>query len=236
MFKNKLFFLNYSFGEFAFNLLCALVASFVFSGLSLYCIWTVNLFFISLNGYMLYWSFKKNIYDSDIYAFCKAGYICFSFLLQSIWSCLKIIFIYQVLYQFCKIWNISKEVWFMPDLTMFQFVITLIIVSFFGLMMLGLVGMCISVLLSKIGGDYTQHCTSLIRKLKLNKDDTKFCLGKDNISGFISSNFSFHVAGGLLYKDSLINEDAVISYLNTTGIKFSDLNDDHIAIMMMYSI
>jgi len=236
MIKNRLFFLNYSFAEIVVNLLCIFIFSFFLEGLSFYCLLTVNLFFILINIYLMRWSVNNNIYDSDVLAFYKFNYSCFSLILQTVFSVLQIIICYVLLDSLCK-FTISLANWGTDSqFTNGQILIQIFMILFFGFQLLICMLAIVSRVLSKTRGNYTNTCNNFIKSLNLDVNKTFFCLSNENISGFISSGLSFDVNHGLIYNDFTFKYSEIQNYLTMMNLSFSELTDEHLNLMRMYYV
>lgn len=64
--RNKLLFLNFNFCQIIVNILLMILGILNVSDSALYCLFFVVLFNISLNLYVLNWSFKNKIYEADL--------------------------------------------------------------------------------------------------------------------------------------------------------------------------
>lgn len=234
--KNRLLLFNFSSCEVFVNILCLMGASLFLSGYQLYSMIFVNLFFISTSLYVLRWSFNNNLYDSDILMQCKPRFTVFSTIIYSIYMSLKICVFYFILngsaYLAAIIENATKD----NANTLFGFfTVILIFLAVCMVLMMSFVNY-IGTIKEKVSYQHLKERSEFINNLKLKDDETFFCIDKDKLTGFVSSGKLYAIDRGLICKDVILDYQKIVNYLKETGIVFSELDDDHIAVIKMYNI
>lgn len=232
MMNNRLLFFNFSVGEILVNLFFLIGSLFLLNNAHLYVMVGINLLFICKNVYILIWSYKNKLYDSEVVMQTKIDHIFFSFFLLSIGFSIKILCIYfiltigsQFLFSIDFIKNFSNSL-------LFIFMAILIV----GVIIYKTLIVYVSSVMIKTSNTYVKERKELIEKFKLNQDYTYFCMNDSSLTGFISSGKFYAFNKGLICHDTVFEETQVLHYLDINGINFDELNPLHIQIMRMYNI
>lgn len=227
--KNRLLLFNFSTHELILNTICLFISFFFLSDFQLHSLIAVNLIFIFSSGFVLNWSIKNKIYDSDILMQCRPRLTVFSTFLYTIYVVIKIVWFYCVLnlptYLFSRV---NQETTSIEN----TLIIGVVLIPF----SLGSILYLLSATKNKISDTYIKERRDLISDFKLDKSNTFFCMDNNKISGFISSGKMYAVSHGLIHEDIIIDYNEIVSYLKETGLSFSDLDGGHIEVIKMYSI
>lgn len=230
--KNRLLICNFSTGEIILNLLFIMGGSLILTGYQLYIMIGINLCIITKNAYVLIWSFKHKVYDSEIIMQTQNGHLAFSIMLVFVTFSIKVLSVYfmlmiagKLLITFDIIHKISNYL-----------LIIFISVFALGTIIYKSIVMYMSSIMGKISNTYSKQRQDLIEKFKLDKNETYFCMNESALTGFISSGRFYALDRGLISHDIVFTETAVLDYLKMNDIRFNELNDNHIQIMRIYTI
>lgn len=228
--KNRLLLFNFSTHELIMNTICLFISFLFLNGFQLYSMIAVNLIFIFSSMFVLNWSIKNKIYDSDILMQCTPHLTAFSIFLYTIYVVIKIVWFYCVLNLPTYLFSRLNQ-----DTTSLEntfIIIGVVLIPF----SLGSILYLLSATKNKISDTYIKERRDLISDFKLDKSNTFFCMDNNKISGFISSGKMCALSHGLIYEDIIIDYNKIVSYLKETGISFSDLDGGHIEVIKMYNI
>ena len=230
--KNRLLICNFSVGEIMLNLLFLMGSLYFLTGHQLYIMIGINLCIIAKHVYVLTWSFKHKVYDSEIIMQTQKGHLIFSTALVFIGNSIKILAIYFLL-------TVGGK--FLIDLGIVEKISNSLWAIFIGVFVIGVITykvlvMYVSSIMDKIDNTYLQERQDLIEKFKLDQKETDFCMNESALTGFISSGWFYALDRGLISHDIVFTETAVLDYLKMNDIGFNELDNNHIQIMRMYTI
>lgn len=228
--KNRLLLFNFSTHELILNTICLFISFFFLSDFQLHSLVVVNLIFIFSSGFVLNWSIKNKIYDSDILMQCKPHFTVLSTFLYTVYVIIKIVWFYCILNLPAYLFSRMNQ-----ETTSLENTFTIIGVVLIPFSM-GAILYLLSTTKNKISDTYIKERRDLISDFKLDKSNTFFCMDNNKISGFISSGKMFAVSHGLIHKNRIIEHGQIVSYLKETGLSFSDLNNEHIEVIQMYNL
>jgi hypothetical protein len=205
-------------------------------GSKLYSMIILTFLGISLNTYVLCWSYKNKIYDADLIYICSP----LNSLITSIWFFL-IISLKTFIYYFVLSSIFAVLIYFISNASEFYanapFGFSLV---FGGCILISAIlivcGLILEIIkmLTATDPTFKFKISKFVQQFNLNLDDTVFCSSGSDITGFISAGFFYLKDQGLIYDKVLYKSDDVISYLNSANIPLSELDTGHLKVMSMY--
>jgi len=234
--RNKLLFLNFNFCQIIVNILLMIWGILNVIDSALYCLFFVVLFNISLNLYVLNWSFKNKIYEADLLFDYKNTRTVGTFLFFGFLFLVKIVFHYIVVLTIFNLYKYLTEMTsteFNEHVFIYSACWAILVISFL-LLIVGGGLMHATRILSSVDKLYPTEKAKLISQFKLDINDTNFCTSGHDVTGFISSGICCSEKG-VMYKDMLLKKEDVINYLKAAEIPFSELDDNHVKVLTMYN-
>lgn len=233
--KNKLIISNFNSCQIFVNILFLLGGIYYLDGVNLYSMVIVSLLGLSLNVYVLWWSYKNKIYDADLLLRCTPTQSFVGFFGMSLLTSIRPFFNYCVLASVVTVLiylnsltstDYDLHPWFYG----FMWVVSIVssMLTFFGC------GLYIISILSATDNMFPIEKEKFIQQFKLNMNETIFCSSGREITGFLSAGLLYVKDHGLIYDNVTYTPDDVISYLNAANINLSELDSNHVKVMSMY--
>lgn len=228
--KNKLLLSNLNSCQIFVNALFLLGSLYFLDGFQLYSMILVASLGLGLNAYVLWWSYKHNIYDADLLFKCNPSESFIGFMVMSLLSSLRPIFYYFVVSSIAAIIIYLKSL-SQSDYEQYTWLFVFAVI----VLVLGGGFLYIVNTLSATDSIFLTEKAQFIKQFHLNVDDTVFCSSGISITGFVSAGLLYVKDQGLIYNNKIYKPDDVFSYLNAANITFGELDVGHLEVMSMYN-